>query len=169
MTVNAINTYIIPTTANEVTIPAQPCFVATLNANDNNVTGNGTNYKIGTNVAWTEITDQNADFNTNGTFTAPVTGNYCFATGVLLGDLAVASTKGESHLNTSNRAYFTETRNSGALRTPADTLGFTRIYLTDMDAADTARFFVSDNGKGADTTDVLGGGGVTFFQGFLAT
>lgn len=167
-TVNSINTYIVPTANNEVTMPLQPCFVATLNSDDDDVTGNGTNYKIGTTVAWTQITDQNADFNTNGTFTAPVTGNYLFAIGVRLHDLTAASTLMEIQLVTSNRTYTNATINSGAARNPAaNDVGIGSAYTTDMDAADTAEFYVEDTGEVGDTCDITGSDGATYFQGYL--
>jgi len=53
----------------------QPAFSAYQAATVTNVTGAGTTYQLGT-TALTEVFDQDGNFNTNGTFTAPVTGKY---------------------------------------------------------------------------------------------
>ena len=73
-TANCLGTYIVPTANREITMPSQPAFLGIISANDLNVTGNGAVYVVGTNIDFTEIYDQNADFNVNCTFTAPVTG-----------------------------------------------------------------------------------------------
>ena len=56
----------------------QPAFSAQLSSVDIDVTGDGTVFTIGSGNAFTELYDQGANFNTNGTFTAPVTGRYSF-------------------------------------------------------------------------------------------
>ena len=74
---NAGSTGIAISANGEVTMTAQPAFSAHLAANDNNVTGDGSIWATtaGTNN-WTELYDQNSDFDGDGTFTAPVTGRY---------------------------------------------------------------------------------------------
>ena len=74
VTRNNLNTYIVPTAANEVTRPAQPAFLE-IAAAQTNITGDGTTYTI---IYTTETFDQNNDFDGTSTFTAPVTGRYCF-------------------------------------------------------------------------------------------
>ena len=163
---NSANTYIVPTTDNEVTQPSQPAFLASLNANDANVTGAGAVYLVGTNVALTEIFDQNADFNTNGTFTAPVNGRYTFHCQVRFIALTAASTRGEIILVTSNRSFYCETANSGAMRANSNDLGMGQSFLMDMDAADTATMRAADNGEVGDIVGIQGSNS-TFFAGNL--
>jgi len=71
------------TTAGRRTMPLQPSFFATINA-EANVTGDGTVHYIGSVTATTEVFDQDGSFNpgngagTPATFTAPVNGIYVF-------------------------------------------------------------------------------------------
>jgi len=67
---NAGSTGIAISANGEVTMAAQPAFLAFNSASDNNVTGAGT---VATLDFDTEVFDQNADF-ASDTFTAPVTG-----------------------------------------------------------------------------------------------
>jgi hypothetical protein len=61
--------------SNVYTNTAQPAFSYLLSATQNNKTGNGTQYQLGQD-ALTKIFDQGNNFNTDGTFTAPVNGIY---------------------------------------------------------------------------------------------
>jgi len=157
------------TTGNQRTMPLQCAFSATLNSNDSNVTGDGTVYVIGTNVAWTKRFDQGTNFNTNGTFTAPVTGRYFFTVQCRFTNLTAAHVKGELEFQTTAVTYFNNTCNPGAMReTPGITngLGLGNCYFTDMTAGDTAKFSISVNGS-TKTVGLLGAGGATYFSGFL--
>jgi len=59
----------------ERTMPLQPCFLAHINSDISNVTGDGTVYT----AVWdSEEFDQGGDFDGTSTFTAPVTGKYHF-------------------------------------------------------------------------------------------
>ena len=161
-TVNCLNTYIVPTVANEVTMPSQPAFLELLAANELNVTGNGTVATIGAVSGYTEVYDQGADF-ASLTFTAPVGGRY-----KLNLRMWITSTGGATLIRgvivTSNRNYGNEglTFNQKKL-----------AVLADMDAGDTAIMQATVNGVGADTSDITAGnvgtGGFTSFSGFLAT
>jgi len=155
MTVNSVNTYIVPTVANEVTMPSQPAFLAYLANDDNDVTGNGTLYQLGTTGnALTEIFDQNADFNVNGTFTSPVTGRY-YLTSTIEFLQAAAGTTAQINIVTSNRTYTYE----DGCDTNVNTNGSIQLAaLADMDAADTAIITALVNGIGLDTADVDGTG-----------
>jgi len=92
-TVNAINTYEVPTVNRERTMPLQPAFFAYNSTLRTNVTGDGTSYTI---VFNTDLLDQNSDYNnTTGVFTAPVTGFYKFFASVSILDLdGVQHTRG---------------------------------------------------------------------------
>ncbi len=154
---------VIVTDAGEMTNASQPAFAATLNSTDSNVTGDGTTYKTGTTVAWTERFDQNSDFNTNGTFTAPVTGQYFFSIGIRFGDLTTSFTKAELILATSNISYFALVSNAGAMLDPGNQTGYGVSFFTDMDAADTTEFVVAVSGS-TKTIDLVA---TSWFQGVL--
>jgi hypothetical protein len=118
-TVNSVNTYIVPTTANEVTMPSQPAFHARTGSVKTNVTGDGTAYTI---IFDTEIVDQNGDYdNTTGVFTAPVTGFYLFFASALLTGVLGTHTSGNLVFNLNSGTYsfsstlenFANTRDAG--------------------------------------------------------
>ncbi len=163
---NCVNTYIVPTTANEVTMPSQPAFLAYLALGDDdlNVTGNGTLYQLGSGNALTERFDSNGDFNTNGTFTAPVTGRYYLTASVLFLQ-AGAGTTADARITTSNRTY----RYVDGCSTNVATNGsIAMVTVADMDAADTATYSALVNGVGADTVDIDGSSVLwTYFGGNL--
>jgi len=148
----------------EVTKPLQPAFLAFLGSVDNNVTGNGTIYTLGTNVALTEVFDQNSDFNTNGTFTAPVTGKYNLGCFLNLQGCTIASAF-QVRIATSNRTYYVfYTRTASSL--PQNLFA---CCLADMDSADTCTFQVYSFGEAADTNDLDGNASalVTYVYGSL--
>jgi hypothetical protein len=148
----------------EITFPLQSAFSAYLGAQVTNVTGNGATWTLGTTTALTEIFDQNADFNTNGTFTAPVTGRYWLRGFVAVSGITVSMTPGSITIVTSNRSYQAGKVDPGASHT------FQMGVFADMDAADTATVtIILSNGSG-DTADADGGATpiVTYFGGFLS-
>jgi hypothetical protein len=151
-------------TSGEINYPLQPAFLAYLASQANNKTGNGAAYTLGTD-ALTEVFDQNSDFNTNGTFTAPVTGRYqlsasCYYTGCTI------ATTFQLKTTTSNRTFFVYLA-KGAAATDEQNVS---SYLCDMDAADTATIIVIVSGEVADTVDIFGAATNPFtsFGGFLA-
>ena len=154
----------IMSSAGERTLPLNPCFFAYLSGNDNNVTGNGTTYTIGTNVAFTEIFDQNSDFNTNGTFTAPITGRYILNAGIFLG--GCIGTGLNFRLVTSNNTFRTNVLSPVAVKNSGNAVQLGLSIICDMDASDTATLTVQDSGGGGDTEDLLGGSS-TYFSGNL--
>ena len=175
VTRNSVNTYIVPTTANEVTAPAQPAFLAYLASDDNNVTGNAANYEVGYNVIFTEVFDQNADFSPGvaatsaATFTAPVTGRYLISASVLMGGITAAMTYYVFYLVTSNR-YYILTINGANLRTvatAADLCSQTHSTIADMDAADIFKVGIRMDGGAGDTADLLSSDASTSICGEL--
>lgn len=137
----------------EINYPLQPAFFAYAAAQVNNVTGNGTVYVLGTS-ALTEVFDQNGDMNTNGTFTAPVTGRYNLSAQMLMIGCTVATTT-NIRINTSNRTYFTQyARAAGPQNITAS-----ECTITDMDAGDTATVSIQVSGEAGDTVDLSGGSG----------
>jgi hypothetical protein len=153
--------------SNRMTNTAQPAFLATLDSTVSNVTGNGAVWQLGTTTALTEVFDQGANFNTNGTFTAPVTGKY-FLQGqvVLIGVTTITSS--EIDMVTSNRTYtaYMSTYTPGGNGSGPT---FHISLICDMDASDTAVVNIIASGQGANTGDVYGQNAkfVTFFSGYL--
>ena len=156
------NTFVIQNTG-EITMPLQSAFLAYLASKVFDVTGNGTAYTLGTGTALTEVFDQNSDFNTNGTFTAPVTGRYSLGmtvqiVGTTTSSLAIV------YILTSNRTYVI------AVQRAASNFfyGITLNVLADMDIGDTAVVTIYTYGEAADTDDLEGGAPVnTGFWGHL--
>ena len=149
----------------ETTFPLQSAFLGYVPTDVLNKTGTGTAYTLGADTL-TIIFDQNSDFNTNGTFTAPVTGKYNFnACSTLIGTAAatgIVITVIASNGSYSARSF--RTASAIALR------GFMSA-LIDMDSADTATCTVAGFGEATDVDDINGATGTTIrnvFAGFLA-
>lgn len=149
---NAVNTYIVPTTANEVTMPSQPCFMAYLGTTDSNVTGDSTIYTLGSGNALTEIIDNGGDFNTNGTFTAPVTGSYLLTVKFGFNPMTAGGRTITAKIITSNRTIEINTQITAASGSEQSSIQL----ITDMDATDTSTYTLSVANEGADTVDMLG-------------
>ena len=154
------NTYVI-TADGEVTQPLNPAFFGYLATDELNVTGNSTFHTVGTTTAFTEVFDQGSDFNTNGTFTAPITGRY-YLSAVL--SLLTPSGGGKQvllRISTSNRTYnlcaWPMLDRVTTFYGNNQALGITIDCVADMDAADTATIVVLADG-GAKTCDVDGSG-----------
>jgi len=153
--------------AGERTMPLQPAFSAHLASNDNNRTGANA-YIVGTNVALTEIFDQNGDFNTNGTFTAPISGRFFFYGSVKVGGITAGMVSSIVYIITSNRTYFANFNNPGALKDSGNICSFEIKVVADMDAADTAQLQILLTGA-TDIADILGQATdpITWFCGYL--
>jgi hypothetical protein len=163
---NAGSTGIAISSAGEVTMAAQPAFLAQNLDDDTNVTGTGTNAVIDFDV---EIFDQNGDF-LNDTFTAPVTGIY---------DLA-AFIRTNTGLDTDSNDILTRIVGSG-IRTVyigqqgglPDNVETASVYggsvLLDMDAGDTATVTFGVSNQGGATVDIDGHSSIllTYFCGRL--
>jgi len=162
------NTTFVMSAAGERTMPLQPAFLAHIASNDNNVTGVNS-YAVGTNTAYTEIFDQNGDFNTNGVFTAPVTGQYHFQTSLKFGGI-VAGNAGRIAYSTSNRAYWSVHMNTSAVKDSSSIYSYAMETLADMDAADTCYINLNLTGEASDVNDILGQATdpISWFCGYLA-
>lgn len=137
----------------EINYPLQSAFSAYLSAADVlNVTGDGTAFTLGTTTALTEIFDQNSDFNTNGTFTAPVTGRYFFNAVVRLAGIISTHTSGSITIVTTNRDYVSDTISPFACGDVSGNLQMSVTAIADMDATETATisFQVSNGTKVVD-------------------
>lgn len=155
----------------EITYPLQPAFFAILPSQVSNVTGNGTVYTLGTGTALTEIYDRNSDFNTNGTFTAPVTGIYTLYCSITFVSPSGGGTEYTVSLVTSNRTYIllqspTRSRVTNFFG-PNGYLSYCGSVIADMDAGDTATITVMA-ANGTLTSSVLGAASpYTWFGGNL--
>lgn len=151
-------------TSGEINYPLQPAFLAYLPSTDNNKTGNGTVFTIGSATTLTEVFDQNSDFNTNGTFTAPVTGRYCLIGGCYVVGTTIAQVFTYT-LGASNRSQTTfVNRAASALAQYLHSEA-----LMDMDAGDTCVTTITITGEAGDTDDIYGDGQLsTYFSGYLA-
>ena len=118
--------------AGHVTKPLQSSFNASSGA-QSNVTGDETNYQV---TFGTENVDRNGDFNTNGTFTAPVTGLYLLSANVSGGGFS-SHTRMLNFIVTSNRTYIATSENLANTKI-GTSFGFNVSCLADMDANDTA-------------------------------
>lgn len=151
----------------EITKPLQPAFLAQLDSNRSNVTGDDTLYTV---VWGTEIFDQNSDWDNVSTFTAPVTGRYQFNFGILSSGILVAHTIYFHWILTSNRSYIAPSINPGAITASGGgSFSLTMSIFTDMDSGDTAiaKFQVGGSTKVVGLTV----GGATdprcYFSGYL--
>lgn len=149
-------------TSGEINYPLQPAFLAYLATTATNKTGAGTSYTIGTD-ALTEVFDQNGDFNTNGTFTAPVTGRYCLNLIVRITGCTIASGFAAT-IVTSNRNYI---QSIGRAAVATD-MTMNVSFLCDLDVSDTATYTTAVSGEAGDTDDIGGGANVnTGVSGYL--
>ena len=143
--------------AGEITMPAQPAFLAESASNQTNLAINTT-----TDIVFgTERYDVGSNFASN-TFTAPVTGKYQLSYMMYTTTMDSAATYVYFQITTSNRGYF-------VLIDPdfgqdAVYWTFTISMLADMDANDTAKVQWYQSG-GTAQQDVLAG---SYFSGFLA-
>ena len=155
------------TSAGERTMPLQPAFLAFLPSSVATATGDATTFVIGTGTALTEVFDQSADFNTNGTFTSPVTGRYQVSMGISIGPMGVAHTTGFIVFTSSNGTYDSCLCNPFVTQSVGTVYNMTSSVLADMDAADTVTASVNVTG-GAKTVSVVSNQRDTFFSGYLA-
>lgn len=159
------------TSDGEVRFPNTPAFFGYIAA-EVNVTGDGTVYVVGSGtLSYTEVFDQNSDFNnTNGQFTAPITGRYQFNASAVASNINASHTFGHTQIFTSNGIYRYSLQNVAASRTVAvapDFCGLEGSILVDMDAADVAYIRVQVSGS-TKTITVGSANRNTNFSGYLA-
>jgi hypothetical protein len=163
-TVNAVNTYIVPTTSNEVTMPLQPFFQGSITTTQTNVTGDGTVYNANS-VAYTENYDVGGNFDAaTGVFTCPVAGIYLFSAAFSMGDLAAGHTTAELTIKSSGDDSLVLQANPGAIRTAGNVLTTRHTGILNLAASVTVYLQFTVTG-GAKVVDVLQDS--TVFQGIL--
>lgn len=147
-------------TTGAVTMPSQPAFLAKLSTAQNNI--------VPTTIANvvqfdTEIFDQNADFDTsNYRFVAPVTGRYQINVHLYLEYLDTGATYYYLEIDSSNRDIY-HIIDIDKFSADLDSMSFTMSQLIDMDASDTVRIRIVQQG-GTQQTDINAG---SFFSGYL--
>ena len=137
-------------------------FIASQEAHDNNVTGDGTTYT----VVWdTERFDSGTVFDGTSTFTAPTAGKYLFIARLSLGNLVINQDRVAIRINTSNRYY---QNISDAYESIGNDLGtFSVVCFTDMDASDTAVVTIWVDNHGSDEVDIYGATAPTDYNSFM--
>jgi hypothetical protein len=141
-------------TTGAVSKPLQPCVLAFKNSATNNGTGNGS---VMTLDYTTEVFDQNADFASNTTFTAPTTGRYLVMCQVRFAGVTAAASEIDIHWTASNRG--------GRFWQQVEMASDTGVYtegveggsiIVDMDASDTLTTTFVVYGIGSEPVDVSG-------------
>ena len=152
-TANCTNTYIVPTTNHEVTMPSQPAFYAQSVTKQTNVTGDGTVVTVAYN---SEILDQNADYNPGTyTFTAPVDGEYVFYFGTQC-DNAWACTSFVNYFYVNAGITSQIFLDGSVLRQGVDgAIAISSSELMELDASDTAHVECIGIGVGSKTISIM--------------
>ena len=145
-----------------VTKPLQPAFSVYLSSDQDDMSSSTTlTYD-------TEIFDQNADFNTSTyTFTAPVTGRYCFSVNQLLKNVAADITYIRLKLVTSNRGYQEITTTPKMFDATSDYFPMSGTFLADMDASDTAYVQYIFYERSGTSVDAKSSADYSHFSGWL--
>ena len=137
-----------------VIMPSQPCVLAYKAAHTSNGTGDGT---VMTVDFTQEVFDQNADFASDTTFTAPVTGRYLVIASVQFANITAAASEVDIHCNAANRGSRFFQRNEMASDTGVYAEGVANgSEIVDMDASDTLTITFVVYGMGSEPVDIYG-------------
>ena len=151
VTINSCNTELDVGAAGEVTRPVQPAFFAFLSATDNNRTGAGATYIIGSFVPFIERYDQGNNFTSGGFFTAPVAGRYAFYITVYIENMTTVQ-EVTSIISSSNVTVWSVDR--VVLGQPSG--GSNNAAIIDMDAGDICLPQVMAAGEAGNTCNIGG-------------
>jgi hypothetical protein len=145
-------------TSGGITKPIQPAFLVTNSATQSDIP-----VGVATTVVFdTEIFDQGGDFSSN-TFTAPITGRYQLSCMLRLGNIDTAATTYWTRFNCSNRSPI-YLWSPGQFSSDVTWWSLTMAILVDMDAADTAKIQINQDGGSAQTDIQIAD---SFFSGYL--
>lgn len=157
------NDTFIMTSAGERTMPLQPAFYAYSTTANSNITGDGTEATIAFD---SELFDQGGDFSSN-TFTAPVSGRYCFGHNINFQALDASMTSGVYYINTSNTKFVSSTTNPSVEKNGSNVQSVNSMVICDMDAADTVDFRATISGS-TKTVDCQNSINLNYCFGYLA-
>jgi len=144
----------------------QPAFYAYLGSNLTNATGDGTIVTLGSGTALTEVYDQNNNFVTSGTFTAPYTGIYSFVVNVTVSGITAAMTTGLIKIVATGTTYTIFDGQPGKYADNANVMGYNGTATIAMTAADTCTFTIQFS-NGTKVGTVVGANGSTWVSGFM--
>jgi hypothetical protein len=144
----------------EVTMAAQPAFLASAAGDIGNITGDGTAYTM---IFSTEVFDQNGDFDGTSTFTAPVDGRYWISAMTRTGGVSSSMNDGSFRITATSKT-FELTWHAFNLIRGGGTGSIWNSVLVDMDAGDTVTIVLDIAGGGL-AVDI--GGGTAWFSGVL--
>ena len=152
------NDAFIITSSGERLMPLTPAVLAKLDTQDYNVTGNGDTYVLGAGNALTKIFDQNNDFVSTGTFTAPVTGRYLITSSFRSHNILSGHTLMINNIITSNRTYLGTYANPYNSSNSVNYGCWQGVAFADMDSGDTCTCTSTVSGS-TKTIDYLNGVG----------
>ncbi len=160
------------TIAGEQTLPLQPAFYAYLSAQDNDQTGAGATYQLGSGNPLTIVTQQGSGLATNGIFTAPVTGLYHFEATIYVLDITAAMTQADFYFIVNGASFIYGVQiNGGAAKTAANTLMISwskNLFLSATNTVRPACVLAAGAGNTADIAPgVIGAFTTTSFSGHL--
>jgi hypothetical protein len=150
---NGGSTGIAISSVGEVTMAAQPAFMARNNGTIANVTGDGTPYTL---VFATQVFDQNADWDDSGntTFTAPVAGKYRLSFRIMMSGLLDTHTEITMAIVV-NSVNSMGNYTNGITRSASTNLGFDGSGLFQMGAGEAATVVITVT-NGAKVVDFSG-------------
>ena len=140
-------------------------FQANLSGTDTNVTGDGTNFQLGSGNAFTLVFNTGSAFTTGGVFTAPTTGTYFFFFGITTGDTTVAHTTWSPIITTTANAFTIAYINGFVNVGAGGFMGVNGSAFCQMTAGDTCTFNIIVSG-GTKVVDILNNPGLTYVGGF---
>jgi len=148
---NAQTSSVLVSDNGEMTNPSQPLVSAVITSQQTNATGDGTAKSL-TGEIWTEISDQGNNFS-NGTFTAPISGQYNIIMHIGLSGILAGHDKVQGVIVTSNGNYTPIYLNAGAIAS-GGTLVISGSAIANMDENDTAylKFIVAGSTLVVDIT-----------------
>ncbi len=142
----------------------KPSFFARNNANQDDITGNGTTYII----QYKNVTlDQGGDYDGTSIFTAPIEGNYMFSATSQIISLTASATGVTLSMDSSTINKRASVLNGDSGRSGAsNTMLVNGELFTHLDIADTCHVTIQVDGMAADTIDISSFTGNTF-AGYL--
>jgi len=162
---NSINTNFTVGTEQAIVQPTQPAFFAFAGSSQLDVTGNNTIYNVRFD---TEVFDQNADYDGDYIFYAPVTGKYSFICTLKMSGITAAMNVGKAVCKSTSVSADYCYSNAGCVRDAGNFRTFYGSIIIPMDAGDNSRCRIQIGG-GLKVADVMGDASISYtnFGGML--